>query len=298
MQAFIEDYLEWVTEILGDPGKNKRTTHSMWLRDLHAHHLKIFERLLQVSGDESLIGYHETDITLEDRKEFYSLPGNFRKFIGFERRLDGDPTKVTDRMGTVPQWSGDRGIVLLDHHRGFQVRPLLLIGDNQTWTLRYQKGPIHLHWGSVNVDEVRIGRNTFTLAEDVPAEQGTLINREDYYKGELIYLVETDQVSEVTAYSVTKRRCTLRHTFSPPPTGLVKYEFRTVLDRGIDKLFALAVAIEKTAARADPDKRRLLISEFKEFFASAKKYLRDLTSDRPPLPNLSRQGGPTDPFAG
>ena len=67
MNAFIVDFTEWVKQSLGDPAFSKRVTAARVLRELEVKHLEVYENILRISSG---IGYTETDITIENDKEF------------------------------------------------------------------------------------------------------------------------------------------------------------------------------------------------------------------------------------
>lgn len=298
MRTFIEDYMDWVREALNDTANTKRLTTSQLLRDLHAHHQSVYEKLLRQSGAESLLGYAETSITLESGKEYYRLPGNFRFFLGFERRSDGNPNYVISRLPSIPDWSNGPGVIISSPELGFRIRPVPTLSSNETWTLRYQKGPIVLHYG----DGVYTPGN-FRLQATLPAEQGERIDIENYYANEVMHfpgplqsgIDTTVSCSEVTAYNPITQICTFRNAPAYPGTG-VRYEFRTILPRGMDKLIALSVALNQTANRVDSDKRKLLKDEWNDLWSTAKGFVKRMARDRGELRPLNYYDR-VDPYA-
>lgn len=298
MQAFIEDYIEWVREQLGDPGRSKRLTPESVLRDLHAEHMVVFEELLKASAQETIIGYTEAIITLRNDTEFYSFPGNFRQFMGLERRLVDNPRSVVDRLGTKPFGSTDRGITISSVQRGFKVTRVPIIAEeSQEWTLMYQKQPIVLHWSS---DGQALNSLLVKMPASIPAEQGQIIRSSNYYVGELLHVIgdaDSNQSVEVTNYVPAAGVLTLREPLvASSPSAKIKYEFRTFLPRGLDKLIATSVALGKTSDRTDPVKHRMLIRERRKFLRAARNYFRTATQDR--VPAIRGRGRQTvDPMA-
>ena len=298
MNAFIEDYLEWVEEMLGDPSGQRRATPAKRLRDLHAHHMTLYERFSRAAGNMMRIGFAETDITVENEKDFYQLPGNFRKFISFKRFSDDNPNNLVDEYPTIDDWAdGSRGIIILSPQQGFRIRPRPTIDADQTWTLRYEVRPIRLHWGIAQ----SVTETTITLQDNLPEAQGQIVRQTDYYKGSLIHIVDATtgvgQSIDVISFSPESLTCTLRHSFNPIPTGAVKYEFRTELPRGYDKIFALSVAMAQTANRTNSEAWRALHKEWREFYSAARAFFSGPTRDRPHRPNASTVETTVDPLA-
>ncbi len=306
MRAFIEDYVGWVREYLGDPGRSKRLTPESVLRDLHAEHMVIYEELLKASYQDTVIGYTEATIKLRRDTEFYNFPGNFRQFLGLERRLVDNPRTVVDRLSTKRFGSRDRGITISSAQRGFKAtRVPIVIEESQDWVLMYQKQPVVLHWAD---DGELVTDQTVRLPSSVPESQGEVVPETSYYVGELLHVIDPGAINQsipVTAYNAVTRILTLRD----PVIGLVKsgrggrqvgskfkYEFRTVLPRGIDKLIACSVALGKTSDRTDSTKHRLLVKERRKFLQAARNWFRTATQDR--APTIRGRGVQTlDPMA-
>lgn len=285
MRAFIEDYVEWVREYLGDPSRSKRLTPESVLRDLHAEYMVVYEELLKASAGETVIGYAEATISLRSDTEFYSFPGNFRQFLRLERRLVDNPRSVVDRLETKRFGSTDRGITISSAQCGFKAtRVPIVIEESQDWVLMYQKGPIVLHWAD---NGKVINNQAVRLPASLPEAQGQIVAQADYYVGELLHSIDArrpNQSIEVTAYNPATRALLLREPLLGDyrPGDEFKYEFRTLLPRGTDKLLATCVALGKTSDRTDPVKHRLLIRERRKFLQAARNYFRTATQDRAP----------------
>lgn len=285
MRAFIEDYIEWVREYLGDPGRTKRLTPESVLRDLHAEHMVIYEELLKASYQDTVIGYTEAVIKLRSDTEFYNFPGNFRQFLGLERRLVDNPRSVVDRLGTKRFGSRDRGITISSAQRGFKVtRVPIIIEESQDWVLMYQKQPIVLHWATAGR---YLSPTEFKLASAVNESQGQIVKAYNYYVGELLHLISDNvpqQSIEVVSYNPSSHMCELRDSLVGEfvINAPYKYEFRTFLPRGIDKLIACSVALGKTSDRTDSTKHRLLVKERRKFLQAARNWFRTATQDRAP----------------
>lgn len=303
-EPYIVSFLEWVREALGNPAASKRVTDKSLLRDLHTHHVSVYERLLRVTGGESTLGYTETDIVLTEGQSHYSFPGNFRQFHRLERWNDGDRDKVIASMGTVAMGSNHRGIVIVSP-RQFIVQPVPT--ETKTWVMKYQRAPIKLHYGHVSsVTELRqIGLETGPMIDG----QGELVLRNNYYAGEHMHFWENSGVGgpwtlpdpvQITSYvpggPYVKLRDDPSSPLGEPPN--VGYEFRPILPEGTDKLIAISVALGHTASSVSSERRSLLMREWKELFAAAKSHYRTTTVDRPPAKRIRRPAVSHDPFFG
>ncbi len=315
MEAFVERYHAWIDDLLNDPAERRRHPVAKRLRDLDAHQKTIYERILKTSQARAQIGYCESTITLQDGVEFYRWPGNFRRFLRFERRVfddpaparisgvssTGDPNNVLERMGTIAPWEYGRGVVMMTQQRGFRVSPVPTLSGDEVWTLCYQKGPIHPHWGTFEASPTVIGTDFMKIPATIPADQGNVVRWPDYYVGEVLRIIEAGtgagQFIEVTGFNPVDGKCTLKHDFRPTPTGTIKYEFGTFLPEGLDKIVALSVALANTAVSDRSEQRGLLMKEFKEMFAGCSHYFNSQTADRPHSANPSRADTTVDPMA-
>lgn len=280
MRAFIVDFNEWVKQSLGDPSFSKRVTPERILRELEVKHVEVYENILRISSG---IGYSEATITLVNDKEFYPLPGNFRRFRGFEKRLGDDPNQVSAVYRTLHPWEPGPGIEILSGQRGFFIRPRPVLASDETWVLKYQAGPVILHYGTARA----VGDKYIDFQNDPPAAQGEIIASDGYYQGSLIGIVSADtgvgQVVECSGYVGASNRALLRHSLSPIPTGdTIIYEIRPILPRPYHKLIALGAAITFAAERRDFQGRATLIHEWRELWRAAKNYFGDTTIDSAP----------------
>ena len=284
--SFIEDFIEWVNEALGDPGGQKRVTIASRLRDLHTHHLSVFERLLRTSSEESTIRFAETDIAIEPDREHYPFPGNFREFISLQRMSD-DNRSVLQSMSTIPEWDNQSsGIKIVSPSSGFRIQPIPVSSDGNTWTyrLRYKKQPILLHYGTaVSLGTDSEGNHFLQFQPNLPEEQGTFVNRVNYYQGERIHIYSSATGGEGQSNEVVSSGgglCYVRDQWQMTQDGSQKYEIVPVLPRGYDKLIALSVAMNRSMSRRDPEHWFALKREWRELFYAAKNYYRTTTSDR------------------
>ncbi len=109
--SFLERFYEDVNANLDDSQTSKRISKAGKLRLLHVVEKMIWERILMLSGQESIVGRTEVTIEIENDKEFYLLPGNFRQFIVLEERTDGDSNLVTNVLRSIPLFDGGPGVV-------------------------------------------------------------------------------------------------------------------------------------------------------------------------------------------
>lgn len=301
MESFVERYNDWLDDLLNDPGDRRRNPVAKRLRDLDAHQKSVYERILKTSQARAQIAYCEASITLRDGVTFYQWPGNFRRFLGFERRIDGNANNIGDRMRTIAPWELTRGIVLMTPERGFRVAPAPVLTADESWTLMYQKGPIHPHWGTVAAAADTVGSNFIKIPTSIPPEQGRLVPWSQYYVGETIRILEANsgagQAIQVDSYNPADGRCTLKHNFAPVPTGTIKYEFGSFLPEGYDKLVALSVALAYTPMRDRGEQRALLTKEWKEMYAACSHYFNNQTADRPHQANPNWSESTVDPMA-
>jgi len=315
VEAFVERYNAWIDDLLNDPAERRRHPTAKRLRDLDAHQKTIYERILKTSQARAQIGYCEATITLQDGIEFYRFPGNFRRFLRFERRADtdvnasrisgvsgmGNPNNVMETMGTVAPWEYGRGVILMTQQRGFRVKPVPTLTEDQVWTLCYQKGPIHPHYATFESDAENVGPSFLRIPASVSADQGTVVRWPDYYVGEVLRILDASagagQFIEVSAYNPKNGQCTLRHDFRPTPSGTIKYEFGSFLPEGLDKIVAVSVALANTAVADRTEQRSLLTKEWKELYAACSHYFNSATADRPHSANPTYMDATVDPMA-
>lgn len=281
MKSFLDRYYEEVDDNLNDAAVAVRISKEKKLRLLDSFERQIWERLLTASGQESMIGYAEATITLKDNKEFYLLPGNFRQFLDFERRVNDNPNLLTNKLPSVPHYSLSAGIEILEGRRGFRIKPRPTLGANADWTLRYLKGTIILHNATVD----GIGTN-WVRGKPPGTDGGTLVKIDDYYKGSIIRIHDGDtgvpQERECTGSKADSQTFVVRHDWDPIPSGNLKYEISPTLPHPYDSLYALDVAIRILGRRARSGHRRELISERAQLWEACRNFFLSNVSDRGP----------------
>lgn len=277
-RAFLERYFAEVNDHLNDPSFSVRTTQERKLRMLLTQEAVIWERLLS-AAEESVIGMAEAVITLENGKRFYPLPGNFRKWIKLEKRLDGDPNHVSAILKTKHVHNTDAGVILLTAQRGLEIDPVPVFSSNQDWTLIYQKGPIIHHYGRAKY----VTSMSLTAGE---TSAGTLQRINNFYAGSMLKIFDADtgapQIMEVISSQGAAGSFQFRHPLDMIPTGEVWYETIPALDEGLDSLYSYDVAMAIMATRKLTRQRQLLMSTRMELFSAAKDQFMSLTTDRGP----------------
>lgn len=282
-------------EKLGDAALSRRYPKDKKLRDLHNADRVIFESILQATGQEGSAGRAETTITLTNGQAYYALPGNFRQFIRFEHRLDGDRNMVDARMKSIPMFDDGPGIEILSAERGAILRPEPVLTEDQDWTLIYERGPVLLHYAKATA----IGDQSLTLGVP-PKDAGQIVRIDDYYNNVLLRVYQATlgapQTVEVADYAAESNTCTLRHPWTTKPTGEVWYEVRPTLPEHYDVAYALYVAAQKcTPRRQDALKRELLI-DYRRVWNACLSYFNSNVADRGPARMNAYPGDDIDPY--
>lgn len=277
-RAFLERYFAEVNEHLNDPSFSVRTTQDRKLRMLLTQEAVIWERLLS-AAEESVLGKAEAVITLQNGKKFYPLPGNFRKWIRLEKRLEGDPNHVSSILRTKHVHGTDAGVILLTAQRGMEIDPVPRFSSDQDWTLIYQKGPIIHHYGTVsNVTSMSLTSGEVSV--------GTLQRIDNFYAGSMLKIFDAEtgapQTREVLSSQGKAGSFQFRHPLDMIPTGKIWYETVPALDEGLDSLYAYDVAMAIMATRKLTRQRQLMMNTRMELFTAAKDQFMSLTTDRGP----------------
>ncbi len=296
VKPYLDRMYELIDDHLSDPHTTRRLTPAKKYRDLEAAEAIVWTSLMRGSGQFSSLGRTEASYTLEDGKQHYLLPGNFRQFIRFERRNDSNPNEVTAISQTIPIHHPGPGLELLEAERGFLLRPVPdLSASEGDWVLIYSKGPTKGHTAvasSIAAQSIGLGtpRDGF----------GEVVTTDDYYKGSLIRIVDAElgagQVREVTAHNATAGVCAVKHPWQPIPKGDVVYEFGPALPPPMDGIYALSVAISVAGRRGDPERRGQLVREFRENHRAAQQWMNGLASDRGPSRVFSTRYDESDPY--
>lgn len=276
-KSFIERFYELVADNLGDPATTRRLTKAKMFRDLMVVEKLIFERLLTACGQESLVGYTESTISITADEDRYLLPGGFRHFVGMEERSTDNPDLVLGRMPTIPPYHPGPGIIILSEQQGFIFKPTPTVTAD--WTLMYLKGPVGLHAGTA----ARVGSSSLT-AGAVNADSGELVRLDDWYNGCLIHVYEADsgarQTRECDDFDGASGTFHVKHPWSALPTGNVKYEIRPHTPPDFDEIYAIDVAIKNATRRHNQRWRDLLAGQRAELWNGCLNYFTSNTMDR------------------
>jgi len=295
MDAFLDRYLADVDDNLGDPVQAKRYPSTKKLTDLRRIEVQIWEQLLQASGQQSTIGRCEHDITVTDGVSFYPLPGNFRQFMSFERRQDGDRDNVIDRLPSISMYDGSPGIEILDAQQGLMIRPEPSYSESQTWTLVYMKGPILLHYGTA----AAAAAGTITFAAS--PTKGELVSQDDYYVGSAVRVYSATagafQSRIISDYNATTRVATLRSNWATTPSGTILYEICPALPEPYDAIYALDAAIDKCASVGMYSQQQVLIQRRRPLWNACKSFFSSNVADRMPVRSARLKWDDVDPYS-
>ncbi len=281
MQSLIERFYEDVDANLDDPNTSKRITKAKKLRLLHVAEKMIWERILMLSGQESIVGRSESTITIVNDKEFYLLPGNFRQFLSFERRTDDDSNKITATLNSIPLYDVGPGVVILSEQRGMMIKQKPILDEEQDWTLVYQKGTVRLHHATA----AGVTDKTLTGASPGP-DGGEMILNDGYYNGSLLMVHDAktgqEQTREIVGWDAANKVFHLRHAWTTLPTGTIGYEIRPTLPLDYDDIYAMDVAIRILGRRSRTRGRVGLKQDRKDLWEACKSYFLSNVSDRAP----------------
>lgn len=280
--SFLERYYDGVNRNLSDPSTSRRIPDSMKFKELIGVEAHIWESLLRCTGFQSNFGQAEATITLVADQRFYRLPGNFRQFVAFEKRTDGDPTQVEMILRTVATYDVGPGVQILSAEEGMKITPPPDEAAAGDWTLVYQKGPVALHRGTVYT----LSGVTLTGTGVVPTDGGNLVPMTDYYNGSLIRVYSGStgipQTAQITDFAMSGSRpvFTLREALSPTPTGTLLYEICPLLPQRLDGLYAIEVAIALAGRRGTWKKRAGLMEDRTALWSACKQHFESNTMDR------------------
>lgn len=253
--------------------------------DLHDLDQDLFEKLLRVAGQQSLMGYAEADFVMETDKTFYNLPYGFSQFLQLEYRINGYPHRC---LRSKPYYDQDWGVDILTPERGLRILPaptLTTSGTSETWTLCYLRSPSPLHYATATA----VGDNSLTSGIP-PTDGGEVHLIDDFYNGVELRIVSSGngahpQVRVVDEYKVQNQRGTffLREAWNPKPTGVVIYEVCPTLPQKLDRIYALWIAIAELHRREKHEKAANLQKDvLNPKWSSCINYFAQKTMDRGP----------------
>lgn len=298
MASFIERFYEEVDDNLADPHSQKRLTRPQRLRDLHAVQFRIFERLLNLTGDQSSLGRAETTFNIEVGQTRYPLPHGFRNFLYLEKRSDdGDPDTVLDRLRSIATYDDGPGIEILDGQRGCLIKPTPDSSWAGTWVMGFRKGPVSLHYAAAT----SIGTRTI-ISGTPPADGGEVVLLDGYYNGSMIRVYQASrgapQVLECVRSEVDGDRMVFMFDvpFDPVPTGEVWYEVCPEIPVDLDGLYAMDVALLNASRRKEIRLRAGLREERSELWNAVRNYFLSNRADSTPTRGRVPNDYEDDPY--
>ncbi len=279
--SFLQRYYARVSRELGDPHASARYPNADRYEDLIDNEEALFNQLLKMAGQESMLGYAEATITLEPSTTRYLFPEGYRQFLALERfSSDGR------RLGGIrsqPVYSTEWGLEILTATKGFRLFPSVILEGTQDWTLRYLRSPGELHYAFVEDEKVSL----LAVQSGTPPTDGgnTYFDVDDYYTGTELRIFQADtgqgQLREVRDFK--NGTFILRHAFDPLPRGNVGYEIVPSVPKRYDSIYAIDAAISQLVRR----EKFLKANELKKLRSGQWDSLRSLvisnTMDRAPV---------------
>lgn len=305
--SFIERYLDEVDDNLADPHSQKRLPISKRLRDLFTIQNMHFESLLNLTGQESSIGYFEDTVVVESGRSFYPLPPRYRQFLAFERRVGGDRENIDFTMDSVHGYMGRAGIEILHRERGFRILPTPGTLEAGNWTLVYRQGPPKLFYGVVN----SINEDGDSVVVDVPAsaDAGEMVALSNYYAGAILNIyagftgVPQARVIASSVYDGDAEQTTfnLRDALDPIPAdseagGALLAEIMPDVPMGLDSIYAMDCAIINAGRRTRIALRSGLRQDRGLLWASVANFYTNNVADRAPGRVVPARADEVDPY--
>ena len=303
--AFLDRYYDEVDDCLADPHSQKRLTKPQRYAELYKTQQHLFERFLNMTGQESSIGYCESIITVVAGQSFYPLPPLFRQFLAFEMWNGGDRDDVIMKLPSVHGMMVAAGVEILAANQGMIIHPAPPDSWAGDWTLIYRKGPAKVCHGVV----YSISADAITVVGTAPAtaDDGTVSKLSDYYAGSIlnIYDGESDvpqsAVIQSSSYNSANSRTTftLRTALSPKPVGVnptLKWEISPDLPEGYDSIYAIQCAIRNASYRNRITAKATLKDDHQEAMKTAANYYLQNVADRSPTRLIPPRGDEIDPY--
>lgn len=280
MKPFLQRYYDRVSRELGDPHASARYPEADRYDDLIDIEEALFNQLLKMAGQESMLGYAEATITLTLDTTRYLFPEGFRQFIALEQRdTDG---RLLNKLMSKPTYDTEYGVEILTATKGFRLHPALVLEGSQDWTLRYLRSPGELHYAYVGDDSVT---SLAVRSKTPPANGGnTYFDVDDYYAGTELRIFQADtgqgQIREVKDFK--NGTFVLRHAFDPLPQGNVGYEIVPSVPKRYDSIYALDAAIHQLIRRKEFEKAGALKVQRAGQWDSLRSLVISNTMDRAP----------------
>ena len=289
MDAFLQRYDRSLSRELGDPNDSKRYPSADRLSDLHGLDRALFDSLLNVAGQESLMGYAEATVTIESGKIFYQLPFGFRQFLQLEYR--NSQNLVLELLRTKQFYDDRYGVDILTADRGFRLFPPADMTQDANWTLCYLRGTSFLHYAKAE----GVSPDGKLVVSGIPPDGGGEIHLvDDFYNGVELRIFNAGNLADplirvVTDFIVTRRNRLkpvgvfhLREALSPIPTGDVWYEICPAVPLQYDNIYATSAAIPELIRREKYEKANELRKVRKEQWSACVKHFSSNTLDRAP----------------
>jgi len=212
--------------------------------------------------------------------------------IGTIARTVPDKDLPLTQYYTMPEYGIGPGIVLHSQLDGMQIKPPPSLAEDQLFVMTYLKAPILIHMGIA----AGVSANTITFVATVAsADDGELVWTNGYYNGCLINIYSAtlgvQQVRKVKHSHIidptgTKlMRCELVNAWDVTPTGTVLYEIVPLFPVGLDKIYAIDVALANSPRRHNMMWRESL-RERAKIWEGCMNYALSGTMDRSPSRNL------------
>lgn len=278
--SFLQRYYARVSRELGDPHASARYPDADKYEDLIDIEEALFNQLLKMAGQESMLGYAEATITLEPLTTRYLFPEGFRQFIALER-IDTDG-RILDKLPSRPTYDTEFGPEILSATKGFRLHPVLSLDASQDWTLRYLRSPGELHYAFISNDKIK----PLAVQSGTPPTNGgnTYFDVDDYYAGTELRIFQADtgqgQIREVKDFK--NGTFILRHAFDPLPQGSVGYEIVPSVPKRYDSIYALDAAIHQLIRRKEFVKANELKKQRSSQWDSLRSLVISNTMDRAP----------------
>lgn len=282
METFLQRYYSQTDRNLGDPHAASRYRNQDKYLDLKDIVRRVFEDLLNVTGQESMLGYTETEFSLVAGQQFYLLPEGYRQFISFQKISS---QVILNQMGTRSWYRGNPGIQIIESRRGFRLS-YIPSNNEDDWVMGYLRAPGLLHFAQAT----SVGETSITFGTPENSEDGEIIKLKDYYNGMDVRIVQADvgagQQREILKSFVTATgevSCVLRHPWGTMPQGdEIIYEVCPTLGVEYDSLYAMDAAILELNRREKFDKAQSFRPEREKLWATARNYFASNVMDRAP----------------
>jgi len=303
--SFLTKYYAQVDDNLNDIPSSKRVTNAKKYELLNQIEATIWERLLTITGQESMLGYTEVDIVIEPDKADYHLPGNFRQFLKLEEREGGDRNKIISTLSSVSFYSGDQGVVINGGQRGMRIQPVPTMSGNKTFTLCYMAGPIPHFSGEATQYTPGVADTSISTfwVKTADTDAGPIIYKNNFYTGCLLRAYDMSATTLGYGHPDTRQvlanipfldtgpepdeLCsifTIKDWTHEPAADTEDFQVETVpaLPEGLDAIYALDAALHIMGRRGKAIHRREMIAERAELWNACKNYFLSNTADRGP----------------